>query len=91
MTTDLPAGIHVPCTQILESITDYLEGALPADEVQRIDEHLSACDGCRVVLEQWHEVVDLAGAVTTDELGTLDRSTRQRLLSAFRARPAAGP
>jgi anti-sigma factor RsiW len=65
-------------------ITDYLDGALPPHRMTLIDEHLSTCDGCRTVLEQWRTVVDLTGRVTADALDALQPSTRDRLLASFR-------
>ena len=80
----LPPGAYVPCVNVLETITDYLEGALPPSQTALIDEHLSVCDGCQTVLHQWHTVIELAGRVTTDDLDALPPSTRDRLLASFR-------
>jgi anti-sigma factor RsiW len=74
----LPPGAYERCVDVLEMITDYLDGALPPDRTTLIDEHLSTCDGCRTVLEQWRTVVDLAA------LDALQPSTRDRLLASFR-------
>jgi anti-sigma factor RsiW len=80
----LPPGAYERCVDVLEMITDYLEGALPPDRTTLIDEHLSACDGCRTVLDQWRTVVELAGRVTADALDSLQPSARDRLLASFR-------
>jgi hypothetical protein len=80
----LPPGAYVQCVDVLEMITDYLEGALPAARAKLIDEHLSVCDGCETILDQWKAVIRLSGHVTTDDLDTLDSSTRDRLLDSFR-------
>ena len=80
----VPPGVLVPCVEILETITDYIEGALPPDRSALVDEHLAYCDGCRTVLEQWHTVVHLAGRVTTDDLDAIEPTTRARLLESFR-------
>lgn len=40
------------CRQVVELMTDYLEGALsPADRL-RFEEHIAGCDGCRAYLAQ---------------------------------------
>jgi anti-sigma factor RsiW len=80
----IPPGVLVPCLEILDTIMDYIEGALPPDRSALVDEHLAYCDGCRTVLEQWHTVVDLAGRVTTDDLDAIEPTTRARLLQSFR-------
>ena len=80
----VPAGVLVPCVEILETITDYIEGALPPARSALVDEHLAYCEGCRTALEQWHTVVDLSGRVTTDDLDAIEPTTRARLLESFR-------
>jgi predicted anti-sigma-YlaC factor YlaD len=81
----VPAGAYERCVDVLEMITDYLEGGLPRATVTLVDEHLSVCDGCRSVLDQWHTLVDLAGHVGTDDLDALEPATRNQLLEAFRS------
>ena len=82
--SQVPPGVLVPCVEILETITDYIEGALPPARSALVDEHLAYCDGCRSVLEQWHTVVHLAGRVSTDDLHAIEPTTRARLLESFR-------
>ena len=45
------------CIELVELVTDYLEAALPADEVARIREHLATCDGCTAHVEQMRTTV----------------------------------
>jgi len=40
------------CRQVVELMTDYLEGALSAADRARFDEHIAGCDGCRAYLAQ---------------------------------------
>jgi anti-sigma factor RsiW len=69
------------CREIVEAITDYLEGRLPADERARFDQHLGICDGCRTYLEQMRQVVRAAGAIRDE---SLDARQRELLVQAFR-------
>jgi anti-sigma factor RsiW len=34
------------CGQVLDRLSDYLDGDLPAQESARLEEHLRGCDGC---------------------------------------------
>lgn len=34
------------CGQVLDRLSDYLDGDLSAAEVGRVEEHLRGCDGC---------------------------------------------
>jgi anti-sigma factor RsiW len=36
----LPPGAYERCVDVLEMITDYLDGALPPDRTTLVDEHL---------------------------------------------------
>lgn len=38
------AGIR--CTEVLDDLSDYLDGDLAADRVRRIEAHLKGCDWC---------------------------------------------
>jgi anti-sigma factor RsiW len=40
------------CRQVVELMTDYLEGALSAADRTRFEEHIAGCDGCRAYLAQ---------------------------------------
>ncbi len=34
------------CGQVLDRLSDYLDGELPPAESARLEEHLRGCDGC---------------------------------------------
>ena len=70
------------CREFVELVTDYLEGALPPEEVARIEHHLAGCDGCTEYLEQMRATIRTL-AVTTQE-PQLDPDSRERLLTMFR-------
>jgi anti-sigma factor RsiW len=40
------------CRQVVELMTDYLEGALSTADRVRFEEHIAGCDGCRAYLAQ---------------------------------------
>lgn len=52
------------CRELVELVTDYLEGALPPGERARLEHHLGQCDGCSAYLEQIRTVIRLAGRLT---------------------------
>jgi anti-sigma factor RsiW len=72
---------EMPCRELVEAITAYLDGALGEDDRRRFDAHLAQCDGCAEYLSQVRETIALTG--TLDE-PPLSQETRERLVAAFR-------
>jgi anti-sigma factor RsiW len=72
------------CQQMVELVTDYLEGSLGWRDRRRFEKHLRACDGCHRYLDQMRETLDLLGTVPVDTLSPEAQST---LLEAFRDFP----
>lgn len=71
----------VSCQQLVELLTDYLEGALAPDEVAAVERHLALCDGCAAYLDQLRATIDALGSVTVE---TLSDDAVDELLEAFR-------
>ena len=69
------------CKELVELVTDYLEGKLPAVEVVRFEQHLSSCDGCTNYLEQMRQTVRAVGHARQDVLAP---QQWQDLLKLFR-------
>ena len=75
----------IACVELVELLTDYLEGALPPDEVAAVEAHLEVCGACRAYLAQIRATVDALGSVPVE---TLSDEAYDTLLTAFRNRPA---
>ncbi len=71
----------IACQQLVELLSDHLEGTLPADEQARVVAHLSTCDGCMAALEQLRETVRVAGSL---EEPAVEEPERERVRQAFR-------
>ena len=78
---------EMSCKELVEVITDYLEGTLPADERARFDAHLAECPYCINYLEQMRTTVETLGELSEE---SLDEKTRERLIGAFRGWRDAG-
>jgi anti-sigma factor RsiW len=72
---------QLSCQQLVELVTDYLDGALPPAERARFDAHIAGCDGCRAYIEQIRVTITLTGAIGP---GQLDPAAEETLLKAFR-------
>jgi predicted anti-sigma-YlaC factor YlaD len=69
------------CQEMVELVTDYLEGSLGWRDRRRVAQHLKRCEACGRYLEQMRETLDLLGTVPVDTLSPEAQST---LLDAFR-------
>ena len=56
------------CKELVELVTDYLEGTLPEEVRARMDRHLAGCDGCTHYLEQMRQTIRLTGMVREENL-----------------------
>jgi anti-sigma factor RsiW len=68
------------CQELVELVTDYLEGALPPPDVARFEAHLAACPGCETYLEQMRSTI----AVTQASGDVVEPAAVSPLLDAFR-------
>ena len=75
----MPGGIS--CREVVEIVTDYLDGALAPEERTRLEAHLAACDPCRIYVEQ---IRTTARVVAVAEAELDRRPDRDALLAAFR-------
>jgi anti-sigma factor RsiW len=69
------------CQELVELVTDYLEGALSPVDLRRFEEHIARCENCTRYLEQLRQTVRITGTITTDDLAP---EMEDELLSAFR-------
>ena len=70
------------CQELVELVTDYLEGALSPADLRRFEEHLSGCGKCTEYLAQLRATIRVTGMLTPDDL-TPEAETA--LLEVFRA------
>jgi anti-sigma factor RsiW len=56
------------CQQIVELVTDYLEGALSRSERRRFEAHLEGCENCTEYLVQMRATIRLTGRLDAEDL-----------------------
>jgi anti-sigma factor RsiW len=84
MTTDTQS---LSCQELVELVTDFLEGALDAADLARFEGHLAGCGKCGQYLEQLRQTIRVTGTLSADDLSA---EAEEALLDAFRGwRPAA--
>jgi anti-sigma factor RsiW len=84
MMDDIATGLA--CNELVEIITDYLEGTLPELDRARFDEHLMTCPGCREYVDEMRTMLRLSGRLTVESISP---AVRDQLLRAFRRMKAS--
>ena len=69
------------CQELVELVTDHLEGRLPAAEAARLEAHLLECPGCVAYVEQMKLLLRLGAEAREPEVHRL----AEQLLPAFRS------
>ncbi len=72
------------CKEVVELVTDYLEGALPVEMRQRFDQHLTGCDPCIVYLDQMRQTIATLGRLPEE---SVPQNVLDTLLEHFRRWP----
>jgi anti-sigma factor RsiW len=75
---------EMTCKELVELVTEYLEGTLPADVRKRMDQHLSGCDGCTNYVEQMRETIRLTGQLREENLTSSQRDDLLRLFQNWK-------
>jgi anti-sigma factor RsiW len=76
--------LHAPrlsCREVVELLTDYLEGVLPRPLRERVEAHLQTCPDCTAYVEQVRTTIGALGRLRDENVpaGVLDE-----LVAAFR-------
>jgi anti-sigma factor RsiW len=80
-------GFEINCIDLVELVTEYLDGALDGNRRAVIDAHLEICPHCAEYIEQMRLTIQSLGHVPLEPALQLPDDVRQRLLAVFRAEP----
>jgi predicted anti-sigma-YlaC factor YlaD len=69
------------CREVVELVTDYLEGTMPAADRARFEEHLMGCEGCGFYLDQVRTTIRVTGGIDED---SIPADQLEALTGAFR-------
>ncbi len=69
------------CREVVEAVTDYLEGTMSGRDRARFEAHLEGCPHCREYLAQMRKTLDVLGRVEPE---TLASEVQDELVALFR-------
>jgi len=72
---------EMPCKELVEVITDYLEDRLPPFDQERFEKHLAICEACVLYLNQIRQTIRALGKLTEENFPP---EAKEKLLEAFR-------
>jgi anti-sigma factor RsiW len=75
------AADALACQELVEIITDYLEGALSPADRERFEAHIRGCEGCTAYLKQMRHTVAIVGRLREEDI---PGPALEPLLVAFR-------
>jgi anti-sigma factor RsiW len=73
------------CQEMVELITDYLEGALTRSQRRRFEAHLAGCEHCTEYLRQMRATIRLTGSLRAEDLTPAMREDFIELYRRWRA------
>ena len=68
------------CKQLVELVTEYLDGTLPQVDRERFEAHLAVCPPCDTYLAQMRQTIHMTGQLREEDI---EPSARDRLLDLF--------
>ena len=72
---------EMPCRELVELVTEYLEGTLPAEDRMRFEAHLGECEYCTTYLDQMRTTIRLVGRIPEE---SVEPEAMHGLRAAFR-------
>ncbi|KPV48900.1 hypothetical protein SE17_35585 [Kouleothrix aurantiaca] len=72
---------YLTCREMVELVTEYLEGAMPPRERAIFEAHLAVCPGCTAYFEQMRATIRMTGHLTEE---SIEPEARDTLLDVFR-------
>ncbi len=76
---------ELACQEMVELITDYLEGALTRSQRKRFDAHLAGCEHCTEYLQQMRATIRLTGRLREEDLAPAMREEFSEIYRRWRA------
>jgi anti-sigma factor RsiW len=73
------------CREVVELVTDYLEGALSRRDRRRFEAHIAGCDGCTAYIEQMRLAIEALGRVPESSISPRAREELTRAFQDWRA------
>ena len=72
---------ELDCIELVELVSDYLDGRLTPEDEQRFEAHLTDCEGCVANVEQMRKTVRALNETSAESLSP---EVSERILGLFK-------
>jgi anti-sigma factor RsiW len=69
------------CQEMVELVTDYIEGRMDDFTRARFEEHVTECDACTLYIEQMRQTIVALGRIPAESISS---EAEEELMAAFR-------
>ncbi|HTW41218.1 MAG TPA: zf-HC2 domain-containing protein [Solirubrobacteraceae bacterium] len=76
---------ELACQEMVELVTDYLEGALSRAQRRRFEAHLAGCENCTEYLRQMRVTIRATGSLAAEDMTAQMREELTELYLRWRA------
>ncbi len=81
---------EMACKELVELVTEYLEGTLPSTDRQRFEDHLKDCPHCVTYLYQIRQTIRALGRLTEEDLSPDAKRDLLRIFRDWKKMPPTG-
>jgi anti-sigma factor RsiW len=75
----MAASDEMSCRDLVELVTEYLEGTLPPPDRLRFEEHLGMCPPCQTYLDQMRDTLRAVGSLPRESISDEARKALRRV------------
>jgi len=58
---------HKDCEKLVECLSDYIDGELPPELVEKLEAHIQGCNNCRIVVDTTKKTISLYHQVADEQ------------------------
>jgi anti-sigma factor RsiW len=69
------------CQEMVELVTDYIDGRMDDSTRARFEEHVAECDACTLYIEQMRQTIVALGRIPAESISS---EAEEELMAAFR-------
>ena len=78
------------CKELVELVTDYLEGRLAGADLERFEAHLGECPPCGIYLDQMRLTLSALGRIPEETITAEARAELLHVFAEFRSGASPG-